>query len=291
MLLQFTRKHLQGMNEGLEIPMVENPSLESQELLCYCTNQNKTQFFLHLQEEVKAEVQEQVEALLKRRETGEPIAYLLGEWDFYGKTFELTPDVLIPRLDTEVLVQKAVTRSGQLGGRILDLCAGSGCIGITIANLSKVEQVILGEISPKAREICKKNIKRHNLEGSVICEDIDALAPPEHEGFSVIVCNPPYIPTKEIPTLSPMVRDFEPHLALDGGEDGLDFYRAITKNWSSTLVEGGYFLFEVGIYQSKAVSQMLKNEGFIQVEITYDTQKIGRVVEGRKPIETNIETN
>lgn len=281
-LLQQIRKSLQKMETPQGDLAVENPQLEGQELICYCANITKTKLVTDLQSQIPNDLEQQIQNLLIRRAQGEPLAYLMQEWDFYGRTFALSSDVLIPRIDTEVLVDRAIVRVNERGGRVLDLCAGSGCIGITLGLETKVNSVILGEISLNAREICKKNIAKHHCENKVEVMEMNALAPPKMNGFSVVVSNPPYIPTQDIQTLTPMVRDYEPHLALDGGQDGLDFYEYITKNWKNTLVSGGYLLFEVGIHQSQSVADLLKHEGFENISITMDTQGVPRVVEGRK---------
>lgn len=278
-LLQTTRRQLLDCE-------AENPTLEAHELLCHCGKRSKAQLLQDLGETVPPEVATQLQDLLARRLNREPLAYLLEEWDFYGLRLTLSPQVLIPRIDSEVLAQRAIQLASKRGGKVLDLCAGSGCLGLSIAKSIPSLQVVLGEISPPALEICQENIRRCQLDAQVTAQKMDCLAPPERDlagKFSLLVANPPYIPSGDIPKLDPMVRDFEPHLALDGGPDGLDFYRAIAKDWKSVLAPGGYLLFEVGIYQFGMVENILEDQGFVLESSIQDSQDIARVVQGHLP--------
>ena len=261
--------------------------LEARELICSVSGKSLEQFtqdqFLYTTDAIV----EAVQAMVERRKAGEPIAYVIGQWDFCGLTFEINPSVLIPRTDTEMLANLAIKRAEELPGniRVLDLCAGSGCVGITIAHRMKNARAVLVDLSDGALELCKKNIRRHKLTGRVVYLKGDAMLPPSHAlgQFDLLVSNPPYIPSGDIPGLDREVRDFEPVMALDGGEDGLDFYRAITKLWKSALKPGGLLLCEVGIGQSEKVAYMLAKAGFQKICITRDTGGIDRVVEGIVP--------
>lgn len=276
-LVQTTRKQLQDQD-------IENATFEAHELICFCAGINKGRLLRDLTEEIPEEVVTQFQPLLMRRLAGEPLAYLLEQWDFYGLTFHLSPHVLIPRLDTEILAQRGIQLATQHGGKILDLCAGSGCVGISVAQAVPMIQVVLGEISPEAREIAEKNIARHGLESRVLCRELDALAPATQEGFQLILCNPPYISKQEMERLPPLVKNHEPHLALYGGEEGYDFYISILKHWKSALTAGGHIVFEVGHRQAPQVCAMLDQAGFIEIKSHKDTQKIHRVVEGKLPL-------
>lgn len=277
MLMQTTRKKLQDQE-------IENATFESHELLCHCTQQTKAQLFQNLPLEVPPEVEEKILILLERRLTEEPLAYLLGEWDFYGLTFQVNQNVLIPRMDTEVLALRGIQMASQLGGKILDLCAGSGCVGISVAHSNPNIQAVLGEISPEAREICKQNIALHHLENRVFCEEMDCFSPPSldtlEEKYSLILSNPPYINGKDMERLPPSVKNYEPHLALSGGEDGFDFYRCIIKDWTQFLKPNGRMIFEVGQYQYEMVESLLEQAGYQVMPHSIDTQNIVRVVEG-----------
>ena len=272
------------MRADLKKRGVEGAQLEAREILCCAAGKTKEQFLRDLPLYVSEEVKQKAEKLLERRLAGEPVAYLVGEWEFYGLPLYVSSDVLIPRMDTEVLAERAIekARASGAGARVLDLCAGSGCIGIAVAVHAPESRVILGEFSEDALRICKQNVRRHDLNARVTCASVNALEMPNSTmwDFDVIVSNPPYIPTDEIEKLEETVKGYEPWMALDGGEDGLDFYRFIAANWKNALCLGGSLLFEVGIGQAEDVADILRNNGFEQVKITADTQGIGRVVEG-----------
>ena len=165
---------------------------------------------------------------------------------------------------------------------MLDLCAGSGCIGLALAKNAPESHVVLGELDEGALRICRQNIRRNDLTGRVVSLQLDAREkPPAHLGeFDCIVSNPPYIPDGDIAELDASVRDYEPHLALRGGTDGLDFYRAIAGHWTAALRVGGRLLFEVGIGQADEVLRIMRSVGFGDLEITPDLNGIPRVVEG-----------
>ena len=170
----------------------------------------------------------------------------------------------------------------QPGMRVLDLCAGSGCLGLAIASQVKDARVVLGELSDGALRICRQNIRRNGLTGRVTAMQLDALHPPLQRlgDFDCIVSNPPYIPTGDLPGLDPSVRDYEPHMALDGGADGLDFYRAILRHWPAVLHPGSRLYFEVGIGQADDVLRLMRGVGFGDLEILPDPAGIPRVVLG-----------
>ena len=214
---------------------------------------------------------------------GEPVAYLIGEWEFYGLPLDISQDVLIPRADTEVLAEQAIAYIQTLGEcRVLDLCAGSGCVGLAVASQAPRAWVILGELNDSALKICRQNIRRNNLSARVMPVQADAREkPPRSLGeFQCIVSNPPYIPSGDIPGLETSVRDYEPHLALDGGADGLDFYRSITRDWKEALAPGGRLYFEVGIGQADPVLRLMRSQGFGDLQVVKDRNSIPRVVLG-----------
>ena len=260
-----------------------DPTLEARELVCCAAGKSREELSRDGRLYVPAAVEQQVERLAQRHLAGEPVAYLIGEWEFYGLPLDISESVLIPRPDTEVLVEQALSRLQNVAEpRILDLCAGSGCVGLALAKHLPGSRVVLGELDEGALRICRQNIRRNDLTGQVVSLQLDAREkPPTHLGeFDCIVSNPPYIPDGDIAGLDVSVRDYEPHLALRGGDDGLDFYRAITKQWKAALRVGGKLLFEVGIGQADEVLRIMRAVGFGDLEITPDLNGIPRVVEG-----------
>lgn len=257
--------------------------LEARELVCHGAGMSRVEFYRDGALAVSPEVEGAVYALAERHMVGEPVAYLIREWEFYGLTLDVDSSVLIPRVDTEVLAEAAVAYvQDRRECRVLDLCAGSGCVGLAVAANAPGCRVLLGEISEPAIDVCGRNIRRCGLTDRVDVMCLDALkSPPGDIGtFQCVVCNPPYIPRADMETLDRSVKDFEPHLALCGGEDGLDFYRAIVKNWKSVLAERGRLYFEVGVGQAGAVARLMDGAGFGDVRILPDTQGISRVVYG-----------
>ena len=229
------------------------------------------------------EVERRAEEMVQRRLAGEPVAYITGVWEFRGLPMEVSRDVLIPRVDTEVLAETAIKYlkdTGRLDARVLDLCSGTGCIGCAIAAELPRVRVVLADVSPEAMEISRRNVSRNGLDGriSFLPADVMKLPPLMTGSFDLVVSNPPYIPTVEIMTLDPSVRDYEPVWALDGGEDGLDFYRAILKNWALVIRQGGELMFEVGEDQAERVKDLMRMAGLREARSFPDTQNIQRVV-------------
>lgn len=261
----------------------DNPQLEAQELLSFASEKSRQELFRDMALYAPSPVAERFQALMTRRLAGEPVAYLVGEWSFYGLPLDISPDVLVPRDDTEVLARQAIARAAACPGeaRVLDLCAGSGCVGLAIAQNCPQARVILGDISEGALRICRQNTRRNNLTARVSACQVDALEKPSSAlwDFDVIAANPPYIPTGELDGLE--VSKFEPRLALDGGEDGLDFYRAITEKWTSSLRLGGWLLCEVGYHQAGKVEELFAMHGLREIQTYQDTAGIWRVVEGK----------
>ena len=272
------------VRQKLKAAGVEAAQLEARELVCFAAGKNREQFFRDMSLYASDEVEAKVEDLMNRRLAGEPVAYLIGEWEFYGLPLDISRGVLIPRADTEVLAEQAIlaARAAGEGARVLDLCAGSGCVGLAVAANAPNCRAVLADVSEEALKICRQNIRRNDLNARVTCVQADARqAPPAMLwDFDVIACNPPYIPTGDIDGLDPSVRDYEPRLALDGGDDGLDFYRDIAEKWRTALRLGGVLLFEVGIGQASGVEQILSRCGYEDIETFQDTGGIWRVVKG-----------
>ena len=271
------------IRQQLRMAGVQAATLEARELVCFASGKTRQQLQRDGQLYVRPTVEEQARALVRRHLAGEPVAYLIGEWEFYGLPLDIDRQVLIPRADTETLVDCALPfLRGQAGSRVLDLCAGSGCIGLAVASQVADCRVTLGDISEGALRICRQNIRRNDLSDRVAPLQVNAMAaPPRQLGtYDCILCNPPYIPTGDIAGLDVSVRDFEPHDALDGGEDGLDFYRAVSSLWREALHTGGMLFFEVGIGQADDVLRIMRSFGFGDLEITPDPAGIPRVVQG-----------
>lgn len=261
-----------------------DPTLEARELVCCAAGKNRQELTRDGRLYVPDMVEQQVRRLAERHLAGEPVAYLIGEWEFYGLPLDISESVLIPRPDTETLVERALARLENVKEpRVLDLCAGSGCVGLAIGKHKADSHVLLGELDEGALRICRQNIRRNELTGRVVSLQLDAREKaPAHVGeFDCIVSNPPYIPDGDIAGLDVSVRDYEPHLALKGGTDGLDFYRAIAQRWRSALRVGGWLLFEVGIGQADEVLRIMRSQGFGDLQITPDLNGIPRVVEGQ----------
>lgn len=271
---------------------IEGAQLEAREILCAASGKTVEELYRDISLYTTQAIAEKALAMQERRMTGEPIAYLVGEWSFCGLPFYVGREALIPRVDTEMLAQLAMNRLKEYPGntRILDLCAGTGCVGLTAAALVKNTRAVLVDLSDGALDLCKRNIRRHKLTGRAVYLKGDALQPPSHAlgQFDVLVCNPPYIPTGDLAGLDSSVKDFEPLMALDGGEDGLDFYRQITSLWQPALKPGGHLLYEVGIGQAEQVAWLLVKAGYENIRITRDTGGIDRVVEGQRPQEPEV---
>lgn len=210
------------------------------------------------QNAIPAETLAAMNESLRRRQQGEPVQYILKKADFMGMQFYVDERVLIPRQDTETLVEAVIIAlQGQKAPMVLDLCTGSGCIGLSIATLVPHAQITLADISAGALEVAKKNA--HDLNAEVTLRHGDLFNAVGREKFDLIVSNPPYIPSEEVPLLQKEVR-FEPELALDGGQDGLDFYRRIAQEAPAHLAEGGSIYLEVGIDEAQAVLEMLRGQ-------------------------------
>lgn len=214
---------------------------------------------------------------------GEPLAYLLGEWDFYGLTFQVDKNVLIPRSDTERLCELVIEQAQKkVSPRILDLCCGSGCIGIAAAYHVDDAHVAAVDNSEGALRVTRENARRLGVQSRFVAVNADVrLRPPGNMGrFDIIVSNPPYVTRAEMHQLDKSVYNYEPHEALYGGVDGLDFYRTICANWGSLLVPGGVILFECGWQQATDVAAILEENRFAGISITEDLSGVPRIVYG-----------
>lgn len=251
-------------------------------LLCHITGKKPEQLLADMQMYASEAVCREMDVAVERILSGEPLAYILEQWDFYGMTLHVDKNVLIPRDDTCAVTDLAMHKALFLDAspRILDLCTGSGCIGLAIAHRVKDAKVTLADISREALAVAKKNIAKQKLTGRVSCVVSDAMKEPAPflGKFDMIVSNPPYITTEEMDQLPKSVKDYEPTLALHGGEDGLDFYRAIALHYQKALKPGGFLCFEFGMGQGDAVAEILKQNGYTILERSRDNNDIERAV-------------
>lgn len=262
------------------------PALEARELTAVAAQVDKRRTADWGHRYITEETVARAEALARRRLAGEPLAYMLGEWDFYGLTLRVTPDVLIPRADTERLCELAIEQAEKLvNPRVLDLCCGSGCIGLALLANVEDARVISCDISAEALAVTRDNASRLGVASRHFAVRADALGAPEERlgHFHIVVCNPPYITAQEMQTLERDVRDYEPSLALYGGQDGLDFYRSIAAQWREALLPGGLLLLECGYRQSAQVAEILCENGWMNVRIQEDYAGVPRIVSGLLP--------
>ena len=234
-------------------------------------------YYMHMMEDMTEEQAKQYQLLIKKRAERAPLQYITGEQEFMGLTFTVNSNVLIPRQDTETLVEEAL-KAAKPGMNILDMCTGSGCVLISI--LKNVDAKGIGyDISKQALNVAKENAKRNHVvcefERSDLFENVDGT-------YDIIVSNPPYIPTEVIHTLMPEVKEFEPMEALDGMEDGLHFYRRIVREAKEHLAKGGYLMLEIGHDQGASVSEMLEYGGYAEVRVIKDLARNDRVVIGKR---------
>ena len=252
----------------------QTAGLMARNLLCHVSGKTNEAILADRDKYASEEVCAAMEKASARILAGEPLAYVLGEWDFYGLTLHVDSNVLIPRDDTCAVTELAINQALFLdeSPRILDLCTGSGCIGLAIASRVKDARVTLADISREALAVAKKNVVSQKLSGRVSCVQADALKPVSSflGKFDMIISNPPYVTGAEMLELPDSVKNYEPHLALYGGEDGLDFYRSIAENYKAALKPGGYLCFEFGMGQGDTISRILEDQGYTILERTRD---------------------
>ena len=269
---------------------IEYPSVDAFYLLEYAAKIDKTKYLMFKDQEVTDKNFEQYKALIDRRATHIPYQYITGTADFMGLVFEVNPDVLIPRLDTEVIGQEALKVIG-FEADVLDLCTGSGCIGISLKRYRPDIHVTCTDISRRALNVARKNIAHQHLElanetgnmqmGIRLLEG-DLFEPlKDDEKFDLIVSNPPYVSESEYRDLMPEVKDHEPVIALIAGPEGLDIYKRLIADAPAHLKEGGILMLEIGSGQAKAVTALMKEAGFKDIEVIKDLAELDRVVKGK----------
>ena len=282
MVIKISELYLSARKALMQVEDPQTAGMLARSLLCHYTGKTPEILLSHMEQYVGDDVCHAVDAGVGRLLQGEPLAYILEEWDFYGMRLHVTKDVLIPRDDTCAVTALAIKQALflQQAPRILDLCTGSGCIGLAVATRVRDARVTLADISPNALNIAKKNVVSQKLSARVSCVQADALGKPAAflGKFDMIISNPPYITGQEMLELPGSVKDYEPHLALFGGDDGLDFYRAIAENYKEALKPGGYLCFEFGMGQGDAVCSILEANGYTILERTRDYNDRERAV-------------
>lgn len=256
---------------------VPDAALDAWYLLQMVCKIERSYYYVHGEEDITQDAQKEYEIAVQKRAEHIPLQYMIGEQEFMGLRFKVNSNVLIPRQDTETLVEQ-VLKIVKPGMKVLDLCTGSGCVLISVLKNAPELTGMGSDISKTALLVAKENAKLHEVDAEWVRSDLfDNIT----ETFDVIMANPPYIPTGEILSLMPEVRDFEPENALDGGADGLDFYRKIAGQVKDYLNPGGYVYMEIGYDQGEAVSELMRNAGFTEVEVIKDLARNDRVVKGK----------
>ncbi len=256
---------------------VPDAALDAWYLLQMVCRIERSYYYVHGEEDITQDAQKEYEIAVQKRAEHIPLQYIIGEQEFMGLRFKVNSNVLIPRQDTETLVEQ-VLKIVKPGMKVLDLCTGSGCVLISVLKNAPELTGMGSDISKTALLVAKENAKLHEVDAEWVRSDLfDNIT----ETFDVIMANPPYIPTGEILSLMPEVRDFEPESALDGGADGLDFYRKIAGQVKDYLNPGGYVYMEIGYDQGEAVSELMRNAGFTEVEVIKDLARNDRVVKGK----------
>ena len=282
MVKKYSELYLEARRALLKQEDPGTAGMMARQLLAHFSGKAQEYLLANMDLYVGDDICDKMEDAVRRLLAGEPLPYILEEWEFYGLKLYVCPDVLIPRDDTVAVASLAINQGIFLpqAPRILDLCTGSGCIGLAIASRIKDARVTLTDISREALAVAKKNMMTHHLAGRVNCIQADALKPaPAVLGkFDMIVSNPPYITEQEMTELPASVADFEPHLALCGGVDGLDFYRSIVENYSAALKPGGYLAFEYDPSQGDDICRILEENGYTILERTRDYNDRERAV-------------
>ena len=247
-------------------------------LLEYASGYDKAEILAGKEIDIKDETYNNINSLIEKRENGEPLQYLTGRCEFFGLDFEVGEGVLIPRADTEISVEEVLKLCPE-NAKIADLCSGSGCIAISIKKNKPNAEIYAYEISDKAITYLQKNAKINNSDIKIIKADV--LKDPKEKDFDIIISNPPYLTNEDMQNLQQEVT-FEPKSALYGGGDGLDFYRNITRIWADKIKNEGYLIYEIGINQQDAVSEILLNSGFCEIKQIKDLSGIIRVIIGKR---------
>lgn len=270
----------EAINYGIKnLEEIEDKILKIKILLAHVLNVEKNFLITHDEHELTPEEEEKFKNGIKKLSENIPLQYITGEQEFYGMKFKVNENVLIPRFDTEILVEETL-KLAKSKQKILDMCTGSGIIATSIAkNVDKQTQVYASDISGKALEVAQYNSQKNNANVKFIQSNLFEKI--DDTDFDIIVSNPPYITKEEMEQLEKQVKK-EPELALYGGIDGLDFYKKITRESNKHLKKGGYLLFEIGYKQKEDVTEILKQNNFKNIKCIKDFNKLDRVIIGEK---------
>jgi release factor glutamine methyltransferase len=264
-------------------PHPDRARRDAETLLLHVTGKDRAWLVAHLADDFGGCTAARYAMTLERRFTGEPIQYITGETDFYGLPFRVAPGVLIPRPETEHLVEKALDLAKRFARpRIVDVGTGSGAIAVALAHKLPAAEITATDLSEAALAIARENAERNKVAAGIRFLQGDLLAPIADQRFDLVVSNPPYVPAIDRASLSIEVRDFEPALALFAGADGLDVYRRLVPAAYSALVPGGFLALEIGYGQADSVDGLLRGAGFDGMEFTPDLQGIPRVVSAQR---------
>ena len=260
----------------------DTPQLDAAVLLCHVLGEKNRSFLvMNYAMEVAEDKMAKYLEIIGKRAQGMPVAYITGTKEFMSLEFDVSENVLIPRADTETLCECVIERNDFEKPKIADICCGSGCVGISLAFYIGKSVVDMFDISDEAVEIANKNALKLNVAKKCGAEWLDIMSEVPYGKYDIVVSNPPYIETDVIKTLDRNVNEYEPHLALDGGADGLDFYRRLAEIVPQILNDGGFAAFEVGHTQADAVAKMME-DAFTNIEMINDLAGIRRVVCARK---------
>lgn len=264
----------------LEAAGIEDYVFEAKQIIMHLTGLTAPQILTNYNNRLTQFQENNLIALIHQREVRYPLQYIFGSWDFYGRAYRVGPGVLIPRADTETVIEEALeTLKGKAAPEILDLCAGSGCIGITLAKEIPDSNVTMVEKFEEALRYTLQNIEKNEASNAAALQGDIFKGTANNKKYDLIVSNPPYISEAEMKYTSPEVK-FEPETALKASDDGLEFYKAIIENYKASLKADGAFVFEVGFKQAHEVSALLKEKGFKNINIRNDLNGIGRAVTG-----------
>jgi release factor glutamine methyltransferase len=266
---------------------LETPRLDAEVLLAETLGVNRVGLYTHYDQPLQPDELARFKKLILRRLKREPVAYILGKREFWSLSFKVTPSVLIPRPETEILVAEALKTLAQLDGKeisILEIGTGSGAISVALARELPAARVVATDLSAKALALAEENALQHTVRAQIQFLQGDLFQPlPKGSDFSLVITNPPYVPRGDFPSLMPEVRDFEPRMALDGGVDGLDFFRRALPRVGEFLNSGGWFLAEMGEGQDQKILKMAeKSPDLDSFESVKDLAGIRRVFKARK---------
>ena len=282
MVKTYSQLYLDARKALLEAEGADGASFIARQLLCHASGKSHQQLLTDRELYASESICSAMDALVDRALKQEPLAYLLGQWEFYGLTLTVDPRVLIPRDDTCAVTDLALKAASNLEGkiRILDLCTGSGCIGLALASRMESARVTLADVSKDALAVARKNASDLGLSSRVSCLELDIRNKPSAflGTFDLIVSNPPYITTEEMCQLPESVALYEPQLALHGGQDGLDLYRSIIENFTGAIKPGGYLCLEFGLGQGNAICTLLEENGYLILERSRDYNDRERAV-------------